>query len=366
MNFLGIDLHSNRFTVAQMTKTVGKTCVKTVTYDLQGASFHRFLDSSHPEDYVLIENSTNAFWFHDQILDRVSECYVLNTAKLTRSGNKTDKLDAKKLVTKLAYFTICDGTEDDMPTVYVPDPKVRELRSLFTTYGMYKRIQTQLKNRIHSLVKQNGICLDKGTLKRVDPAPVLDQLSLPELCRLQIDKLFNSIQQISGSATAVEEQIILLGSELFKDEVELLIGIAGVSAFIATSIMSEVADITRFSSAKKFCSYLRTAPKVEESNNTRHMKAVNKASRATSCTLLTQTVQHLATAGDHLAAFYKRVQVGKSKGTARIALIRKVMVCMFYMLKRHEAFNWINRDLYGRKLKEYRRRLAKLRERKKF
>ena len=50
--------------------------------------------------------------------------------KFKNGNNKTDKIDAKKLVKRLAYYVIAHGDDNDLPLVYVPPKEVRELRGL--------------------------------------------------------------------------------------------------------------------------------------------------------------------------------------------------------------------------------------------
>jgi transposase len=128
------------------------------TYTFESDRFQRFLESLHNDDYVLIENTSNAFWFYDQIKDCVKACYVYDTNELRTDGNKTDKIDAEKLAKKLGYYITMGCEEKDFPTVYVPEEAVRELRGLLTTYRFYSKMKTQIKNRIYSILIQNGIC----------------------------------------------------------------------------------------------------------------------------------------------------------------------------------------------------------------
>ena len=76
----------------------------TRTYNFERESFNRFLDSLSRNDYVLVENTFNAFWFYDQIAERVKECLVYNTNEARSGGNKTDKIDSRHLVQKLGYY----------------------------------------------------------------------------------------------------------------------------------------------------------------------------------------------------------------------------------------------------------------------
>jgi hypothetical protein len=64
------------------------------------------------------------------------------------------------------------------------------------------------------------------------------------------------------------------------------------------------------------------------------------------CSILTQSVLHFKTACPHLSSFYVRIRQGKSAGKSRIALIRKMLVAAYFMLKRHERFRWVDKGLY--------------------
>ena len=124
--------------------------------------------------------------------------------------------------------------------------------------------------------------------------------------------------------------------------------------------MSDVVDVNRFENAKSFCSYLRATPKVRSSNQTTHVGQVNRQSRPLTCTLLTQSIYQLAQAGEHMAKFYARVRVGKSAGKSRIALIRKILVSAYHMLKKDEPYFWVDEGLYSKKLRLLERELKRI------
>jgi transposase len=73
MALLGIDLHTDSFLVAKMNDE-GK--IKLTKYYFNHGSFQQFKDQLSKEDYVLIEACTNSFWFYDQIIGHVKECYI--------------------------------------------------------------------------------------------------------------------------------------------------------------------------------------------------------------------------------------------------------------------------------------------------
>ncbi len=354
--FHAVDLHTDSLVDARLSSDKGLDGpVKIAKFHLTGDSFQAFKASLTKEDYVLVESCANAFWFYDEIKDLVKECYVLDVNKFKNGNNKTDKIDAKKLVKRLAYYVIAHGDDSDLPLVYVPSKEVRELRGLFSTYRLNKKTMTQFKNRIHSILKQNGIPLGKKEIFGPAFQDELAKLPIEGTWRLQIETLFRQYEAVEKETAKVKKLIYTLGYRLFPRETEILLSIRGFSPLTAFALMSDVVDVSRFKSVKKFCAYLRTAPKVRGSNETVKIGSTNRYSRSLTCSLLTQSVQHFACAGQHLEAFYARVKIGKKPGVYRMALIRKVLVCAYHMLKRNTLFYWTDSGLYQDKLRELER-----------
>lgn len=355
MAFYGIDLHTDSFVSMRMVfgSNLDKGPITTAKYYLDHSSFQKFKDLLSQEDYVIVEACANAFWFHDEIKALVKECYVLNVNKYKASINKTDKIDTQKLVKKLAYYVITNGDNDDLPLVYIPPKEVRELRALFTTHKLSKKMTNQLKNRIHSLFKENGIDLSKKQVADPKNRERLMELPLADIRKQQLRILFFQLDTIEEETDKLKKLIFELGYRLFPEEIELLMSIKGFSPLTAIALMSDVVDINRFPSAKKFCAYLRTAPKVKSSNEKTVIGSTNRNSRSLSCTLLAQSVEHFARIEGHLESFYERVKKGKRAGVYRMALIRKILVCVYYMLKRKKHFYWMDEKLYKHKLREF-------------
>ncbi len=138
--FHAVDLHTDSLVDARLTPEKGLDGpIKITKFHLADDSFKAFKASLTKEDYVLVESCANAFWFYGEIKDLVKECYVLDVNKFKSGNNKTDKIDAKKLVKRLAYYVIAHGDDKDLPLVYVPPKEVRELRGLFSTYRLNKK-----------------------------------------------------------------------------------------------------------------------------------------------------------------------------------------------------------------------------------
>ena len=357
MKFHGIDLHTDSLLSGCLFFKDEKMNISTSKYYLHGDSFQKFKNSLSNEDYVLIESCINAFWLYDQLKPLVKDCFILNTIKFKQTTNKTDKIDVTKLAKKLAYYVIAGGDEGDLPQVYVPEIQIRELRGLFSTYKLNKKTINQYKNRIHSILKQNGIASERKKIFTKIFRNKIDELPIRSVWKFQIRKLFDLIDSLEENTNIIKQSIFKLGYSLFKNEVELLLTIPGFSPLTAIALMSDIANLNRFKSVKKFCAYLRTTPKVKGSNNSTQIGNTNKEARSLTCSLLTQSILHFINSGDYFNNFYTRIKVGKKAGVYRMAIIRKILVSTYYMLKRKKVFYWNDNDLYMRKLKDLEKEL---------
>ncbi|MBF9018411.1 MULTISPECIES: IS110 family transposase [unclassified Oceanispirochaeta] len=350
MSCLAIDLHTDCFTVAFRSKVDGKSGKLIKKYFLNEKSLPNFAKTLSTNDYVAIEATTNAFWFHDKISPYVKSVIILDTNKINFSGNKTDNNDARRLLDVLEYFVSVKGISE-IPRVFVPNIHIRELRELFTSYKLQKKIITQLTNRIHSILKQHGHPITRASLKTVRGKNRAVTLIDNDISRIEIKRLINQFEDAQKDVEIIVQLMAGLGKKYFQDDIERLMTIPGFSFLSAMALIADVADIRRFPSVKKFCSYLRTAPKITESNNTTHLGKVNKCSRNLTVSLLTQSVSHFRESSPYFGEFYDRLKSGKSYGKTRMALIRKILVCAYYMLKRKENFKWSDKSNMERKTK---------------
>ena len=347
MELIGVDLHSDSFYVVRTRSTTTGVIRTEKRYALCEGGLDSFVQTLSKADYLLVEATTNAFWFRDRVRPFVRECFILNVNAVKFAGNKTDRIDARRLLDLLSYYVHVRGIAE-MPTVYVPRPEVRQLRSLLSTYHLCRKIENQLKNRIHSLLKQAGVVIAKQSLLTA-AAWERVRRALHEDLALHVQLLFAQLQEAKKTTASVRDAIVSLGAQTFPEEIKLLLTIPGFGVLTAVVLLADIDTVSRFRSAKKFCAYLRTAPRIKESNSTTHLGRVSKQSRSMTCSILTQSVIHFKKAGPHFAAFYERIRTGKSSGKARVALIRKMLVAAYFMLKRRQMFSWADPGLQERK-----------------
>ena len=352
MQFIGIDIHTNRFTCCYLFKDTKEK--KMATFELDDAGLAQFYQTLDAETYVLLEATINTFSFVDLWKEKVKEVLVANTYQLKSVGiasKKTDKIDAAKLAEKLKA-EVLSGVQQIVPVTVAPK-EIRDLRALFSTYRLLRKEIGQTKNRIHSLLKENlfpftkEYIFGKGTRKHIRAIAADPVLSF------QINLLMDTLEHLEGQVEKLTE-MIKVKAEPFMREIDILTSMTGVSVMAAIAVIADVIDVGRFKNAKHFASYLSSAPRVESSNTTTVIKSTNKAGRKVSLTMLSQSLNHFRDSNRALNAWYEKASVFKKKGVVRMALCRKVITQLFQMLKKGEYHRFRNPLLHEKKMREYR------------
>ena len=117
--------------------------------------------------------------------------------------------------------------------------------------------------------------------------------------------------------------------------------------------MSDIGDLKRFKNAKKLCSYLRSTPKVDGTNETIKIGKINKKGRKLSFELIIQGLTHIIKSTPKLQNFYDIKSKNKGKNKVRSAIVRKTIVAIFYMLRNNEIYKDCDYKNYEYKLKQF-------------
>ena len=357
MKFIGIDLHTNRFTCCYLCDNSRQKQTETFNLDMEGLK--SFYSTLNRDTYVLVEATINTFSFIALFKDLVKEIIVANTFQLKSvgiSGKKTDKLDAAKLAEKLKA-EIISGVQQIVP-VTVPPREIRDLRALFATYRSLRKQIGQTKNRIHSLLKENLYPFTKEYIFGKKTRNRIRSISNDYLLSFQINLLMDTLEHLEETIDKLVVQINKAGTP-FMTQIEILTSMSGISVITAIAIIADVVDVSRFRNSKHFASYLRSAPRVESSNDKTIIKSTTKAGRKLSITFLSQSLNHFRDNNKALTRFYERTSLYKKKGIVRMALCRRVITQIYQMLKKQEYHYFYNPALHEKKMSAYRRFLEK-------
>lgn len=331
MKFMGIDLHSNCFTCCTLDEGTEK---KMDNFNINKESMNKFYQLLTPETYVIIESTTNSFKFTELIKDKVKDVNISNTYALkliSFTNKKTDKIDAEKLA-RVLKMQVMSG-EEQVKRVVLPPPIIQDIRALFSTYKLLGKQRTQLKNRIHSLLKQNLFPFNKVMIFNTKMREKILNISDSRELKFQLKLLFNELDHIELTIKELVKEIELAGAPYMK-EIDILTSMQGISVLSAIAIISDIITVKRFSDSKHFASYLRSTPKVESSNDKTYIKNTNKQGRKLTVTFLYQSLNHFINSNPRITHWYYKLSEYKKVGKVRMGTCRRFITVIYQIRNR--------------------------------
>jgi len=232
-------------------------------------------------------------------------------AKMEMSRNKTDKADAQSIA---RYCKHLDDKGEITKNLFKPKGEAFEkLQFLITRLEQLDKIATQENNRL-------DVSLDKEAVRSI------------KYIISHIDKQIIKIKRVLKE--------IVKQDDTLKQQVDLLISIPGIGEKTAWSILAYLGDISLFSNAKQVTSYAGINPKIEQSgtsiNKSRLSKIGNKRLRKALYMPALTAVKHNPLMKD----LYERLQQkGKPNKVALCAVMRKLLVLAYGVLKSGQAFD---------------------------
>ncbi|MBN1858164.1 IS110 family transposase [Candidatus Bipolaricaulota bacterium] len=323
-----------------------------------------YIGALGPGDAVVMEASTGAFYWADEVEARGASWFILDPHKfkiIKESWNKTDRRDAGNMA-KALWVHLITG-EFGIPTVYKPEGVSRELRKLFAQYSLLTKQMTMHKNNIQAILAENGIVLPRTQkLRLLSPSrgmSFLCELELSGASRINLEISMQLLWRMQEAKERISDQIMLTGESL-REKVRLLITIKGISPLMALAFLADVGDIRRFKTCRKMSAYLGLVPRAKNSGGRSRPGHINRESRKLTRTILTQSLPHICDASLGFRRYYDELKIRRGAGRARIAVIRKLCGIMRRMLIDGEQFRHMDVDLYRRKLGEYERTIQRI------
>jgi transposase len=318
--------------------------------------FYRTLTA---DTYVLLEATITTFAFVRLIRPYVKEVIVANTYELKQislARKKTDQVDADTLC-RIIKMQVLSG-ETTISPVTVPPKDIQDLRAMFSTYRLLKKQTTQMKNRIHSLLKEQLYGFTQEKIFAQKSRKAIRRLESGGVMSFQINMMLDQLETKEAAVEVLKDKIMEL-AEPYMKEITILTSMKGISVFIAIAIIADIISVDRFKNSKSFTSYLRSAPRVESSNTTVHIKGTNKKGRKLSAALLSQSLNHALAASVKLSVWNNRLKEYKKPKVVRNALRRRVFAEIYQMLKKREYHYARNPVLHDAKIRFYKEFLEK-------
>ncbi len=286
---------------------------------------------------VSIEATRNWYWFVDLLQElnlNVKLVHPKKTRIIAENTIKTDKIDARIL----SHLDRCNF----LPQAYIANKETRSSRELLRYYISLVKMQTTIKNKIHAILAKHNIQHQFSDLFGKSGILFLKTLQLPPIFQMELKSYMQLLENIRTHINNAKSKIKqLCYSSAYA---QLLVSVPGIANMSALLLASEIADINRFKSYKKFCCYAGLVSSTHQSAETIYHGRIIKDSNKYIRYVLIEAVPKAIKKDYKLYCFYKAIKRKKGNVKAKIAVARKLAIAIFFMLKNNTTYHISNND----------------------
>lgn len=327
---VGMDQHKHFTLAASMNPRTGQVMETRLEHNAPD-EIRDFIKSLGPEVRVSLEATGNWYWLFDLLEEEGAEVQLANTVetrRLLKLRPKTDRHDAMALARLSA--------EGRLPQVYVPVREVRDDRERHRHRIRLVRMQSGLKNTIHSVLSKLNIEHGFSDLFGKKGLEFLDALELRQPYDLELRSALAILRIVMKEVKIIEAEI---KEHLREDpQATVLQTIPGVGLLTAYLLLHEIGPIQRFTDVKKFSSYACLCPGTWQSANKRRDMPVGRHGNLYLKGALTESAQTAVRVDPTLKAYYRRLTARKGKGKALVAVAHKLAIAVYYVLYRNKPY----------------------------
>src|SRR5712671_168659 len=154
--YIGMDVHKESISIA-VRNDAGKIVMECVV-ETKASMILQFIEGLRGDVHVTLEEGTWAAWLYDLLKPHVTKVVVCDPRRnaLLKEGNKSDKVDARKLVELLRAGLLRQ--------VYHGENSLRTLKELSRSYLTISKDLTRVMNRLKALYRGWGISCEGATV----------------------------------------------------------------------------------------------------------------------------------------------------------------------------------------------------------
>ena len=329
--YLGIDLHLKSSYVV-LINAEGVIIDKR---QMRNQELGGYLKEHVPtETYAVMEATRNWPYFYDLLeghVDRVELAHAKEVRSIATAAVKTDQIDATVLA-NLARMNY-------VPIAYAATKEIRDLRQHMRYREWLVDERRRLKNRVHAVLAGYNLASPVtdlfGRAGREWLADVMEtELRSPAVVVMR--KMLELIDRL-------DEQIKELGKAIpipkgFGFDIDVLTSMPGIGQLLAATILAEIGNIQRFSSPKALCSWAGLTPRVHQSGSVlRHGRITKEGSRYLRSAMVCAAITAIRVS-PRWSRVYERIARRSGWRSAKVAVGRKMLSVIYFMLKRGERY----------------------------
>lgn len=315
--FVGIDISKLRFDVAVLMD--GRYQHQHFNNTPSGFSqLSKWVSSfKHPAYFCLEATGIYGLALAKHLAEKKQQVIVANPiqthafAKMEMSRNKTDKADAMSIARYCQHLFNQGAIEGKLFTPRAP--AFERVQFLVTRLDQLNKLKSQENNRL-------DVSLDKTAARSIKAMLTC------------IDKQITAIKKEIAAIVKQDKQLTI--------HVDLLNSINGIADKTAWALLAYIGDISLFDNAKQISSYAGLNPSIAQSGTSINRSSLSKMGCARLRKSLYMPALVAVRFNPLMMAFYEKLLAkGKPKKVALVAVMRKLLVLAYGVLKSGKPFD---------------------------
>jgi transposase len=341
--YIGMDVHQATISAAVMDGD-GKLIMECLL-ETKAATILEFIQGLRGTLSLTFEEGTSAAWLHDLLKPHVSRLVVCDPRKaaLLKEGNKSDRIDARKLAELLRT--------NQLKPVYHGEHGIRTLKELGRSYLTVSKDLTRTMNRIKSLYRSWAIPCPGTTVYA--PHHRLEWLAkiVQPGVRVRAEHLYEQLDTLQPIRQQARHELLLESHK--HPAVNLLRQIPSIGPIRAALLVALLQTPHRFRSKRQLWAYSGFAVETHDSGEFRYVRGKVQRNRERITVrglndnhnrdlknLFKGAAISASTRPGPLHDFYvARVAKGMRPTMARLTLARKIAAITLTMWKKGASFD---------------------------
>jgi len=342
--FIGLDTHKEFNEVAYIEEHRGAQPVHLGRFSSSKVAVQKLVRQfeskySGATLHFVYEAGPCGYWIYRLITSLGHCCYVVAPSLIPKKPGekiKTDKRDALKLAKLLK--------SEDLTPIYVPEPEDEAVRDLSRAREVAMKDLKDAKYQLKALLLRNNINY-KGTANWSQKhLRWLTEIVLPHPAQhIVLQEFLHTItERISRLERLDNELTHHVHQWRYYPVVKAIQAMRGVRLLVATGVVAELGDLSRFDHPRKLMSYLGLVPSEHSSGGKRHIGAITKCGNGRARRLLVEGAHTYRYAANISTDMQKR-QEGLPKDIIDIAWKAQIRLCKRYkkMIAKGKHYNLV-------------------------
>jgi transposase len=333
---IGCDFHPGLEEIAVLDTATGQRQQHTLSHALGPEPVRQFYAGLRHPVRVGLEASGYSRWFEELLDDLGIELWVGDPARIRKAAprkQKTDRNDAHLLLEMLE--------QDRFPRIWVPDRATRDLRQLLMHRHKLVSMRSAISNQLQAIAMNRGL-QKKKALWNKQGREQLKALELPPWTAVRRNQLL-ALREQWDAEIAVFDRALLEAAEQHPEACYLMRHQPGVGPITALAVVLTLGPVERFASARKVASYVGLIPAEYSSGARQKLGHISKQGNPFLRWVLVESATVACRHDPEMKRMYWRLVERRGKPIAKVAVARKLLTRLYWMLRRRNKSHTLRR-----------------------